>query len=71
MATMEAQIETQEDLRTHLQPISRVPIPIHTAAVPSEDKEKLVDLAGAIREGSHRIREATNQIILMLQLLEL
>jgi len=60
-----------EDLKSRLQPVSRVPTPIDTTAASSKDEEKLVDLAGAIREGTYRISEATNEIVLILQLLEL
>jgi len=61
-----------EDLRSRLQPVSRVPSVSTTAtASSSRDEEKLVDLASSIRAGADRINEATKEIDLMLQLLEL
>jgi len=60
-----------EDLRSRLQPVSRVPTPIDKTAASSRDEEKLVDLASSIRAGADRINEATKEIDLILQLLEL
>lgn len=57
------------DLRTHLHPVSRAPTSAKES--PPEVEENLVDLANSIRDGTCRIGEATSEIVLMLQLLEL
>ncbi len=58
-----------DDLRTHLQPVSRAPA--DDKVIAAKDEEKLVDLADSIRYGTYRISKATREIGLMIHLLEL
>lgn len=58
-----------DELRTHLQPVSRTPA--DDAPTSAKDEEELVDLADSIRYGIYRISKATREIGLMIHLLEL
>lgn len=61
--------EIIDDLKVQLQPVLREPMEAKTS--PPKDEEKLVDLAGVIRDCKERVSRATTEIVSVLQLLEL